>query len=250
MEIKKQFLISIFATILVLFSCKKEEEKIEPEYEYDDREVYEEPAKIDFYNFKHYIDSDYAFDIKITNIRVVEHKGALEIEKEKYGKPEKISGTSVVIEFDIKNPYSRIMRIPFPEYYQISSNEFERLEGYSYSRKLDAYAGFASNVENKKGIPLNSIGHWNDDSISRELIVDFEPNETKSFVIEFTEPFPSTIEKIIFIGFNKHFKKQVDDTLNLSKEELESYLADKSTEYGLVIDLKSKKIIDLITYNK
>lgn len=257
MEIKKLFLISIFAAIL--FSCGREKDKIQPKYNQINKDVYDQPtiydesfqetSEVDFYNFKHYIDSDYAFDIKITNIRVVEHKDAFEIEKEKYGKLEKINGTSVAIEFDIKNPYSRIMRIPFPEYYEIGSDEFEG-EGYTYSRNAQITIDNSTVIKSSKGISLNSIGHWNDDSISRRLIVDFEPNETKSFVIEFTEPFPSTIEKITFIGFNKHLQKQVEDTFNLSKEELESYLADKSTKYGLVIDLKNKKIIDLITLNQ
>lgn len=232
MEAKKMFLILIFA--IALFSCGKEKVKIEHKYDYVNKDVYEESTEIDFYNFKHYIDSDYAFEIKITNIRVVEHKDAFEIEKEKYGKPEKINGTSVAIEFDMKNPYPKTMRIPFPEYFQIASNEFEGLKGYGYSRNLDIYTNFASIIESDKGIPLNSIGHWNDDPVSRRLIVDFKQNETKSFVIEFTDPFPSTIEKITFIGFNKEFQNIENGGFNLF-------------EYGLLIDLKSKKIVDLIS---
>ena len=55
MGIKKLFLISIFAAILLLFSCKKEEEKIESKYEYVNNVIYEsQTAEIDFYNFKHH----------------------------------------------------------------------------------------------------------------------------------------------------------------------------------------------------
>lgn len=236
MKIKKMFLFSIF--IMFLLSCKKEVENSEPNsYKYVNEEIYE-PTETDFYNFKHYLDSEYSFDTKITDIKVIEHKGVFEVQKEKFGTPEKVNGKSIVIEFDIKNPYDRAMRIPFPEYFQIASDEFEGLEGYGYSRRDHTYTGFASIIESDQGLALNKIGKYNDDSLSRRLLVDFKPNETKSFIIKFTNPFPLTIEKVLFIGFNKEIENLKDSGLiNL-------------TEYGLYIDLKNKKIIDLISIKR
>lgn len=229
MRLKNYFAVLILTIISFFSSCDNKKEKIEDNYKYISKEVYE-PEDVDFYNFKHYLDSDYAFDIKITNIKVVEHKGAFEVQKEKFGIPEKINGNSIVIDFDITNPYSRDMRIPFPEYFQIASNDFDGLKGFGYSRRNDTYVDFAEIIENDKGILLNKLGEY----LSTKLNIDFKPYETKSFVIKFTEPFPSTIKKVLFIGFNKEFK------------DLESGGFDL-WEYGLLIDLKNKKIIDLIS---
>lgn len=230
----------------ISISCRKENKEIEPVIE----PIVEEKVT-DFYNFKHYLeDSNYAYEIKITNIMTTEHKDMFEVEKEKYEVPEKISGTSVAIAFDIKNPYSKTMRVPFPEYYEIASDEFEGLDGHIYSRSAKTYIDNTTKIEDSKGNPLSSFSKYNDDPIGRKLIVEFKPYETKSIVVNFTEPFPSTINKITFIAFNKHLRKAVDDYYKLSEEEQEKYLADKSTEYGLVIDLKEKKPIDLVSFNK
>lgn len=227
---------------LIAISCGKEKKEIEP---------IKEEKVTDFYNFKHYLeDRDYAYDIKITNITVTEHKSIFEVEKERYTVPEKIDGTSVTITFDIKNPYSKTMRIPFPEYYEIASKEFEGLKGHIYSRSANTYIDNTTTIEDIKGNSLSSFSHYNDDPILRKLIVEFKPNETKSIVVKFTEPFPSTINIITFIAFNKHLRKKVDDYYKLSDDEQEEYLADKSTQYGLVIDLKTKKLIDLVGVNR
>lgn len=227
---------------LILISCGKEKKEVE---------IKKEEKVTDFYNFKHYLeDSDYAYDIKITNITVTIHNDIFEVEKEKYAMPEKIDGISVTIAFDIKNPYSKPMRIPFPEYYEIGAKEFESGKGYVYDKKAKMNIDNTTKIEDSKGNPLSSFSKWNDDAISRKLIVEFKPNETKNIVVKFTEPFPSSIKKLTFIGFNKHLRKEVDDYYSLSEEEKEKYLADNSTEYGFVIDLKTKKIIDLISINR
>lgn len=243
MAIKKCSDVLIILIVSLLFSCGKEKEKIETKY----KTVYEvnKPSETNFYNFKHYLDDEYAFDIKITNIRVIEQKGVFEEKKEKFGLPEKMNGNSIIIDFDITNPYSRKMRIPFPYYYEIGSDKFEG-DGYIYSRNADIMVDNSAIIKNSKGILLADLGEY----FSGILNVDFKSNETKSMQVEFPQPFPLTIEKIIFIGFNKHVTKQVSNSSDLEGEELERYLADKCTEYGLVIDLNSKKIIDLITINQ
>ena len=224
---------------LIFFSCGKEKEKNEHKHVLKHESV----SKItDFYNFKHFIDTDYAFDVKITNVRIVEHKDIFEVEKEKYGKPEKINGISVFIEFEMKNPYSRFMRIPFPTYYELGSEEFK---GDYISKKNTEL-----NVDNRTVIKNTKSGYYlGEHNSSGIMMVDFKPNEKKSYVVEFPQPFPSTINKITFIGFRKHLPKKEVDKYDFNKEEdYESFLADQPTEYGFVIDLKSKKIIDLISF--
>jgi hypothetical protein len=241
---KKIFFLSILISFL---SCKKEEEKIEPKYEYVNNEIYESQSpEIDFYNFKHQIDSDYSFDIKITNIKVIEHKNIFEVKKDKYAKPDKISGTSVTIEFDIKNPYDRIIRIPFPYYYEIGTENYEELGSGFVGIKEGFYMTNQCIVENGKGVSLSSFSSEEVIENSKETIVEFEPNESKSIVVKFTKPFPSTIKQALFVGFNKYKKKYIEDLSNMSEEEKKIYFEDKSLNYGLVIDLESKKITNLV----
>lgn len=237
---------TLFLSILISFlSCKKEEEKVKPKFEHTNREVYE-PAEIDFYNFKHQIDSDYSFDIKITNIKVVEHKNVFEVKKDKYAKPEKINGTSVTIEFDIKNPYDRIMRIPFPYYYEIGTENYEELGRDFVGIQEGFYMTNEFVVENSKGVPLSSFSSYEDFGHSKAQIVEFKPNESKSIVVKFTKPFPSTIKQVLFVGFDKYIKKEVEDFYSMTEEEKKLMLEDESLNYGLVIDLESKKITNLV----
>ncbi|MDR7371451.1 hypothetical protein [Flavobacterium aquidurense] len=248
----KKSIILFYLIISVFISCGKGNQNIKTiEEENQNIKNVNEEKVIDFYNFKHYLEeSDYSYEIKITNVILEKHKNEFEVEKEKYAVPEKIDGLSITIEFDIKNPYSKTMRIPFPEYYEIGSEEFEGLDGYIYSRNAKIHISNSTTITNSKGNPLSTFSKYNDDPISRKLIVEFKPNETKKIVVKFDNTFPATINKLTFIGFNKHLQKKVQNYYSLSKEEQEEYLADKSTEYGLVIDLKTKEIIDLITLNK
>lgn len=235
----------IFLSMLIsILSCKKEERKIEPKYE-SDYEV-NELSEIDFYNFKHQIDSDYSFEIKITNIKVIEHKNVFEVKKEKYAKPEKINGTTVTIEFDIKNPYDRIMRIPFPYYYEIGTEDYEGLGRNFVGIQEGFYMTNECIVENSKGVSLSSFSSEEVIEGSKETIVEFEPNESKSIIVKFTRPFPSTIKQVLFVGFDKYKKKYIEDLSNMSEEEKKIYFEDESLNYGLVIDLESKKITNLV----
>lgn len=248
----KKSTILFYIIISVFISCGKGKQSIETiEVEKQNEKFIGEDKVTDFYNFKHYLEeSDYAYEIKITDITIKNHKNAFEFEKEKYTVPEKIDGLSITIAFDIKNPYSKTMRIPFPAYYEIGSEEFEHLKGFIYSRNAKTYISNSTTITDSKGNPLSTFSKYNDDPISRRLIVEFKPNETKKIVVKFNDSFPSTINKLTFIGFNKHLQKRVENFDSLSEEKQEEYLADKSTEYGLVIDLKTKEIIDLISINQ
>ncbi|MNR55516.1 hypothetical protein D3C85_1759030 [compost metagenome] len=48
------------------------------------------------------------------------------------------------------------------------------------------------------------------------------------------------------MGFDKYKKKYIEDLSNLSEEEKKLYFEDESLNYGLVIDLESKKITNLV----
>jgi hypothetical protein len=231
--------------LMSFYSCKNEEKGVEPEFKDFGKEVYQQ-VEIDFYNFKHQIDSDYSFDITITNIKVIEHKNVFEVKRDKYARPEKINGTSVTIEFEIKNPYDRVMRIPFPWYYEIGTENYEGLDRNFVGIKEDFYMTNECEVENSEGVPLSSFSKEELIENSKETVVEFKPNESKSIVVKFTKPFPSYIKQVLFVGFDKYIKNEIEDISYMSEEQKNSYFEDKSLNYGLVIDLESKKIINIV----
>jgi hypothetical protein len=241
---KKNFFL-IF--LISFYSCKNEEKSVEAGFEDFGKEVYK-PAEIDFYNFKHQIDSDYSFDITITDIKVMEHKNVFEIKKDKYAKPEKTNGTSVTIEFEIKNPYDRIMRIPFPDYYQIGTENYEGLGRDFVSIKEGFYMTNECIVENSQGASLSSFSSYEELELGRSKynVVEFKPNESKSIVVKFTKPFPSYIKQVLFVGFDRYIKKEIEDISYMTEEQKNLYFEDKSLDYGLFIDLESKKVINLV----
>lgn len=203
---------------------------------------------VNYYHFEHKLpDSDLAYIIDITDIDLNLKKDFFEITKEKYSQPESLDGVNFSIGFKMTNPYSKKMRIPFPHYYYITSPKFDGLKGFIYSKSCQCYIDNTTDIETKKGEPLRSISKY----IDGNFFLDFEGNETKEFTIKFTEPFPkfNDLKSITFVGFNKHLKKHVD-FYKLSKEEQKEWLADKSTEYALKINLESKKIIELSEFKR
>ena len=225
----------------IIFSCGKNKSQI-------DQKV--EKKVTDFYNFKHLIDTTYSYNIRITEINTENKTNAFEFENEKYSVPVKVDGTTVTISYQITNPYSKTMRVPFPEYYTIYSEEFTKMDGYVYDKYIHSYISNQTEITNSVGKPLSSFSNWDNDPISRNLIVEFKPNETIKINVKFTNPFPASIKKITFIGFKKHIKKMDNDFLEMDDEEKEIYLADKNIQYGLVLDLTNKKVTGLINISQ
>ena len=171
-------------------------------------------------------------------------KNAFEVTKEKYGVPEKVDGLKLKFSFDITNPYDRDMQMPFPEYFEITADEFKGLDDYIYSKQCHCYISNEKEITDQKGNPLSSFSKYTDVSIGRELLVDFKAKETRHIVINFEKPFPENIKTITIIGFNSHFRKEADYNA-LSEDEKEIYLADDNSNYALKIDIKTKKVIDI-----
>lgn len=238
-----KYFILIFS-VFICYSCTSEKKQ--------NGETSIEPVKkiTDFYNFKHYIDNQYAYDISIKNIEVKKEKGAFSITKEKYGIPEYIDGQKIQIEFTITNPYSKSMRAPFPEYFEISAKEFDGLTDFIYSKSCRCHISNSTTITNKQGLPLSSFSKYSEDMVGRKLLVDFKPNESKSIIIKFDTAFPENIKNITIIGFNKHLHKEVDDFYSLTEEEQKKSLADKSSSYGLNIDLSVNKITSISEYKR
>ena len=85
----------------------------------------------DLTNFKTFLfDGEYAYDVTVKDIILTPVKDAFEVTKEKYGVPEKVDGLKLTFSFDITNPYNREMQMPFPEYFEITADEFKGLDDY------------------------------------------------------------------------------------------------------------------------
>jgi hypothetical protein len=138
------------------------------------------------------------------------------------------------------------MRIPFPWYYEIGTENYEGLDRNFVGIKEDFYMTNERVVENSKGVPLSSFSNEEVIENTKETVVEFGPNESKNIVVKFTRPFPSYIKQVLFVGFDKYIKKEIKDISYMSEEQKNSYFEDKSLNYGLVIDLESKKIINLV----
>lgn len=208
----------------------KEEPRIEPK---------------DFYKFKHLLpESNYSYDIEITNIDFKTHKNAFVFNADKYSVPAKLDGISFSIEYKIKNPYAKLMQIPFPDYFYITANAFKDQEGFIYDKFCRCYLNNQSKTTNSKGKEIYDFTLPNSDESSADRrVLEFNPNETKEFKISFTEPFPSITPTITFVGFNQHLAKQVDNEIysNMTDEEK---AANETFNHALTIDIKSKTIIN------
>ncbi len=244
MEIKiRNWIVNIAITVLII-SCSQSPESSSNEERIANSKV-EEPVTIDPYHFKHLIpESDYSYDIDIEDIDFKVHKGAFTLSKEKYDKPEKIDGLSLIVKFSITNPYPKPMRVPFPKYFEITANEFNGLEGTVYSKSCRCH------VDNSFKFKNDGLRFIRDNSSSYDL-VDFDSSETKKIEIEFEDPFPVNINTVTLIAFNKYLAKVIslDDYYEMSDSERDEMLNDKSKQYGFVIDIATKKIVRVVEYN-
>lgn len=238
---KKYFFLLI---VNVLFNCSKEKinqtEKLPTSKSVN--------TVKDFYSFKNIIpESDFAYDIKITDINFKSVPKVFEITKEKYGITKNEDGLLLSISFDITNPYDREMNTPFPNYFEITAPEFESLDNFIYSKSCRCHINNSFSITDNNKKPLSEFSKYTDASIGRQLLVNFKAKETKHLIINFEEPFPKTINVVTLIGFNKHFRVE-KDYYNLTDEEKEIFLADKNLSYGLKINVKEKEIVDLLEF--
>lgn len=205
------------------------------------------PTKVepkDFYTFKHLLpESDYFYNIEITEIDFKSHKDAFSITKDKYEVPTKTDGLTLTLKYKMTNPYNKVMQIPFPDYYYVTSKEFDGLEKFSFSKSCWCHSSGATEIKNEKGKDLYDFTKRSTDGVSSNQIIEFKPNEIQEFTITFTEPFPNNINSITFVGFNEHLSKEVDYNVYEKMTEAERD-ANKAAQYALVINVASKKIID------
>ena len=205
------------------------------------------PAKIvpkDFYKFKHLLpESDYFYNVEITDIDFKTHKDAFSITLNKYDVPTKTDGLTLTLKYKMTNPYNKVMRIPFPEYFHVTSEEFKGLEHFEYFKGCRCHSNSSIEIKNSIGKDIYDFTTDDNNGISRQRLIEFKPHETQEFTITFTEPFPNTVKSISFVGFNEHLYKEVDYNLYEKMSEAERD-ANRAAEYALVINVAFKKIVE------
>lgn len=240
-------MIKYLLPLIIFFSgCSSELEQAE-------NKTVAPPIKIepkDFYTFKHMLpESDYFYNIAITEIDFKTHKDAFSITQNKYDVPTKTDGLTLTLKYKMTNPYNKVMQIPFPEYYYVTSTEFEGVDHFEYFKGCRCYSNSMSEIKNNKGKDINDFTIDNNDGVSRQRLIEFKPNETQEFTITFTEPFPNSVKSITFVAFNQHLRKEVEYSVyeKLSEAERE---VNEATLYGLVINVVSKNITDRVTIKR
>lgn len=233
--------------LLMFFSsCSSEPEQVKSETIAPSTKV--EPK--DFYTFKHLLpESDYSYNIEITEIDFKTHKDAFSITKDKYDVPTKTDGLTLTLKYKMTNPYSKTMLVPFPDYFYVTSEEFNGLEHFEYFKGCRCYSNSMTEIKNSKGKDIYDFTTDQNDGISRQRIIEFKPNETQEFTITFTEPFPNSVKSITFIGFNEHLYKEVDYNLYEKMSEAERD-ANKAASHALTISIPFKKIVERSTVKR
>lgn len=229
----------ILPLVVFFFSCSPASTNVE------DKTVLF-PPKIepkDFYKFKHLLpESNYFYKIEVTKIEFEVNKDVFSITQDKYDVPTKIDGLTLTLKFKMTNPYNKAMQIPFPDYFYVTSEEFNGLKDFGYFKGCRCYSSSMNDIKNSKGKSIDDFTTDNNDGISRQRLIQFEANEVQEFTVKFTEPFPKTVKKIAFVGFNQHLYEKVDFSIYEKMSEAERE-ATRATSYSLVIDVVSKKII-------
>jgi len=186
-------------------------------------------------------DSDLEYEVEITKINFETKKGAFTTTSEKYSKPESLDGLKFSINFKMRNPYDKEMRVPFPSYFFITAPQFGHKLGV-YNRTCKCYIMNQQIITDSKGKAFY------------KRMADFDKNETKEFVLNFTKPFPkySTLKSITLVGFNKYLRKEFKfkDVDKMNESEKEIYFAAKSETYSLEISVKDEAIISKRAFEK
>lgn len=181
-------------------------------------------------NFNDFIykipDSEYKYSIKITNIETVNIKNAFSIKEDKYSVETKKDGYKLSLNISITNLYNKEMQnIPFPYSFCITSKNQDFFSNNTIRRKRigDIIVPKISDEKQRRIKLINSR-----DYVQDIVSLNFKPNETKNFKLEYESPILNEIKNLILVDFELK-ENNVD--------EMEYEIK------GLIIDTENKKII-------
>lgn len=182
---------------------------------------------IEFTDFIYNIpESEYKYSIKITNIETKNVENAFSIKDDKYSVETKKDGYKLMLNISITNPYNKEMQnIPFPYSFCITSKNQEFFSNNTIRRKRigDIIVPKIFDEKQRKIKLMNSR-----DYVQDIVSLNFKPNETKNFKLEYESPILNEVKKLILVDFELK-ENNVDKMENEIK--------------GLIIDTENKKII-------
>lgn len=150
--------------------------------------------------------SNYFYKVKITAVETKVVKDAFITKVDEYSIPKKVDGYYLTIKFSLTNPYDKEMMAPVPDYFYISS--YNNKEWFSASttfhRDCQCYIDNSTKLTTEKGVELYNIseGKCGDD----DYCLRYKPNETKKFIVNFTDPVFGEVKKLVFYGFDRKSK--------------------------------------------
>lgn len=171
-------------------------------------------------------ESEYKYSVKITSIETKTIKNAFSIKEDKYSVETKKDGYKLMLNISITNLYDKEMQnIPFPYSFCITSKNQEFFSNNTIRRKRIGEIIIPKIIDEKQHkIKLINSRDYVQDIVS----LNFKPNETKIFKLEYENPILNEVKNLILVDFE--LKENKDDNMQYEIK-------------GLIIDTENKKII-------
>ena len=130
------------------------------------------------------------------------------------------------------NPYDKEMIAPVPDYSYISSINEEKFSNSTiYHRDCGCQIDNSTEVTDDKGKELSKISEGK--CGNSNYCVRFKPQETKDFIVSFTDPIVANVRSIVFWGFDRRW----------AKPEFRS-----SKKSALILDIDKNKVVGEIRF--
>lgn len=150
-------------------------------------------------------ESNYSYKVKITEIITKVAKKVFSVKADEYSVPTKVDGYFLTVKFSLTNPYNREMLAPLPDYFSISSRNKQWFSSSTtYHRDCQCDIDNSTKVFTDKGLELYEVseGKCGYDN----YCIRYKPNETKNYMVSFTDPIYSGVRELLFFGFNRKWK--------------------------------------------
>ena len=196
-----------------------------------EKTIPKEPTPVDYSKFSYQLlNSDYVFQIEISGIDTKIKKDAFTHQDDQYSPKQKVDGYILKVKYKMTNPYDKVIMAPVPHYYYIGT-----LDNSFFSASTTRHRDCSCAIDNSadltdiKGKDIYSLsdGRCGYD----DPCVKFEPNETKEFIVTFTDPIYKDAKQLIFSGFHR---------------QGQSSNSTRKRDIVLLLDIDNKKVINEI----
>jgi hypothetical protein len=178
----------------------------------------------DFSKFDFHFDDSIKFPAQITAIETKLREGFFKKDpNDEYDKTRDGNGYDLAIHYTLTNPYPTVQRVGIYDYNFIGSKDFFiYYDETTFDKSCQCRINNSSDtwLEGKKLDDIREYCH-------NKTCIEFQPGETKEFIVRFQHPFYESAQKVIFGGLNNYYK----DGWNMLKE------------IYFIIDVVNKKVV-------